>query len=370
MLNNLYQIVNYKKERNFFIFNRLTYTAYQIIDKNKQKSIMKNYAFRETNFLPLERIGLCITSNCNLNCWHCYNFSGGQKKCMSLRKIKTILKDAYDIGVLSVNFTGGEPFIRADFLDIIAFADSLGLGIDISTNGTKITKTIAKKLAKYCINRIVVSLDDVAEKHDRLRGKKLTYFKVINGIKNLDKNNIPIVIRTTIDFKTAKNLNNIYKELKKLKLTNLKSWTLISLVNFGNAKKLFKNLNYLDYLKKAKNMAKNFKKEKLTMPIKIDSLFLHSIKNPPHYICQEKQNYLYAEPNGQIKGCALHDVSLGNITKESIKKIWLSQKAKRIKFCAMSTTCQNCKFKYNCLAFFRPCICNKLNKNLSYICRK
>ena len=93
-----------------------------------------------------------VTERCNLDCVHCFiNHKGGcpwQKSGeLSLIEIKTILDQMAEAGVINLLLTGGEVFIRPDFVEIYRYAKRLGMLVMVFTNGTMINERIADHLA-------------------------------------------------------------------------------------------------------------------------------------------------------------------------------------------------------------------------------
>jgi MoaA/NifB/PqqE/SkfB family radical SAM enzyme len=84
-----------------------------------------------------------ITRTCNLRCVHCYNDSGLEKPCneITTAKAKEVIDDLAAFDVPSILFSGGEPLMRPDLLELIEYAVGKGLRTVISTNGTLIART-------------------------------------------------------------------------------------------------------------------------------------------------------------------------------------------------------------------------------------
>jgi radical SAM protein with 4Fe4S-binding SPASM domain len=74
-----------------------------------------------------------------------------------------------DRGVSEIIFSGGEPLLRRDLLAIVAAAQDFGFAVDLCTNATLVTQTVARELATR-LGEISVSLDGNRETHDRRRG--------------------------------------------------------------------------------------------------------------------------------------------------------------------------------------------------------
>ena len=82
-----------------------------------------------------------ITPRCNLNCLYCYNvwkdgcsYPGGE---LDTSAVKLLLAKAVrESGVRQVTITGGEPFLRDDLVEVVAFLASLGVAVGLIANGT------------------------------------------------------------------------------------------------------------------------------------------------------------------------------------------------------------------------------------------
>jgi mycofactocin biosynthetic radical S-adenosylmethionine protein MftC len=128
-----------------------------------------------------------ITSRCNLRCRHCLSadimeHSGSE---LDFDQCCRFIDELDRLRVFQVNFGGGEPFLRPDFLDILDYAHRAGIVTCVSTNGTVIDEQLADRLGRMGLLYIQVSLDGVtAATNDAVRGAG-TYDRIISGIKLL-----------------------------------------------------------------------------------------------------------------------------------------------------------------------------------------
>ena len=101
----------------------------------------------------LGRLDIELTERCNNNCLHCCinlpaDDSTAAAKELSTDELKGIIRQAADLGALSIRFTGGEPLLRDDFEELYLFTRRLGLRVMIFTNATLITPPLADLLAR------------------------------------------------------------------------------------------------------------------------------------------------------------------------------------------------------------------------------
>jgi len=112
-----------------------------------------------------------VTGNCNLNCVYCYN-SGCKdpkyiEKELSIKEIKSLIKETKKYGTKLYTISGGEPFTRKDFIEIIK--QMAGCSVSILTNGKVLTKDLIKELKKYPqIKEFKLSWDGF-DSHNKLR---------------------------------------------------------------------------------------------------------------------------------------------------------------------------------------------------------
>ena len=140
------------------------------------------------------------TYECNLACRHCYRDAGAKRENeLSTYEGKNLLKEIALSGFKIVIFSGGEPLLREDIYELIAFAKGLGIRPVLGTNGTLITRDVARRLKEAGAERIGISLDSIdPELCDDFRQKKGVYDVVIEGIENLKGVGLGFQIHTTV----------------------------------------------------------------------------------------------------------------------------------------------------------------------------
>lgn len=123
--------------------------------------------------LPLRKINLEITWDCNLNCVMCprlraQNFRIKDKN-MSLEEFKYIVKNIPHLK--HINIVGaGEPLVNPYFYDMLDFANSKGITISFTTNGTLLNENNINKLPKN-VKYIYFSVDSLEKEiYSGLRG--------------------------------------------------------------------------------------------------------------------------------------------------------------------------------------------------------
>lgn len=155
---------------------------------------------------------------CNLHCVYCYAEAELPSKITyETEETKKVLdKIISNPQVQNVVFTGGEPLLRKDTLDLAEYVRKNGKGVAILTNGTLINEENVERF-KVFNNGITISLDGhTPEINDRTRGIG-SYDKITKGIRLLSKTGIEVKITTVI----SKTNKDYIKEIMEFVKNNL-----------------------------------------------------------------------------------------------------------------------------------------------------
>ncbi|MCF6179983.1 MAG: mycofactocin radical SAM maturase, partial [Geopsychrobacter sp.] len=154
-----------------------------------------------------------VTLACNLRCRHCLSSSAdpavGE---LSTTEALALVEELHQEGVFQINFGGGEPFMRPDFMQILDACHQRRIMTCISTNGTLFTPELVEQLSKTSMVAIQVSLDGAQKATcEAIRGKG-TYDTALRALELLSASKIPTSINTVL---TADNADEI-EDLQKL----------------------------------------------------------------------------------------------------------------------------------------------------------
>ena len=115
----------------------------------------------------IEYVRLAVTDRCNLRCQYCMPAHGidivAREELLTFKEMYRLIRVLTELGVKKVRLTGGEPFVRKDFmgfLEMLSYNDLLD-AINITTNGALISKHIPaiEKLEK--VKNINLSIDSL-----------------------------------------------------------------------------------------------------------------------------------------------------------------------------------------------------------------
>ena len=130
---------------------------------------------------PVSNLRISLTSRCNLSCMYCHREGEvSPRDQLPAHEIAEIMRVAAGFGIRSVKFTGGEPLLRPDILDIIASVPP-GMESSLTTNGTLLAG-LASGIRRAGLRRVNVSLDSLDQKtYTRITGADLLPY-VMDGI--------------------------------------------------------------------------------------------------------------------------------------------------------------------------------------------
>jgi radical SAM protein with 4Fe4S-binding SPASM domain len=142
-----------------------------------------------------------LTYGCNLRCKHCYtdcyNIPEFVNRELSTEEILRILDQMHEEGVLWLNFTGGEIFMRKDFFTLYDYAYQKGFILTLFTNGTVFTETILKRLQENPPFFIDISCHSVnADAFDAFTQVKGSFELFTRGLEKLKKSGLPFRLKT------------------------------------------------------------------------------------------------------------------------------------------------------------------------------
>jgi len=171
-----------------------------------------------------------VTKGCNLRCVHCRATATElssptdlpTKKALDI--IDQIAAFASPILVLS----GGEPLYRSDIFQLARYATEKGLRVALATNGTLVTKEVARMISDSGVKRVSISLDGAdAVTHDTFRGIPGAYEAALYGFRNLKEVGMSMQINMTIARHNAAQLPEVLELAKSTGADALHTFLLV-----------------------------------------------------------------------------------------------------------------------------------------------
>ena len=127
-------------------------------------------------------VSIFLTEKCNQKCKFCYTDSKIVGEHIPTKKAKIIVEKCAEAEVFDINFTGGEPTLHPDFVDIVKYAKDYDFTVGFTSNG-QFNPKIAKEIAKY-VDAATISIHGFKNLHDKLVNKRGSYDKAIKNLEN------------------------------------------------------------------------------------------------------------------------------------------------------------------------------------------
>ena len=139
-----------------------------------------------------------ITYRCNERCVHCYLDHDDHGE-MTTAEIKSVLDQLADAGVFFLTFSGGEVFLRRDFLELVAYARRLLFNVKVKTNAAMIREPEARRLRELGIENIQISVySHRPEVHDAITKLPGSLNRTIKAIRFLKSQGLRVTIANVL----------------------------------------------------------------------------------------------------------------------------------------------------------------------------
>ena len=179
-----------------------------------------------------------LTQACGLACNHCRADANPQRHPdeLSTAEGKALLEDAAEFGDGQlVVLSGGDPLVRDDVEELIAYGDDLGLRMTITPSGTgSLTADRIEAMVDAGLKRMAVSLDGAsAETHDAFRGEEGSFAETVQAVEDARAAGLPVQVNTTVCQQTVGELPAIRELLTELGAV---MWSVFFLVPVGRGR--------------------------------------------------------------------------------------------------------------------------------------
>lgn len=294
------------------------------------------------------------TNKCNLSCPHCYRNAGEDLGTeLNTNEAKKMLDQIKAANFHLMIFSGGEPLLRDDIFELMAYASAIGLRPVLGTGGGLINSNSAQKLKKAGVLAAGISLDSVnPEKHDQFRGEKGLFNKVENSFAELKKVGIPFQTHMTVmDW----NLAELEAMIDYSVQVGAKAAHIFFMVPTGRAAYIEENaITKKEYQKAIERIMKKSKEVEIEVKPVCAPQFIATadqleIKTRFQNGCLAGASYCIINPVGDVQPCAYLDLKVGNVRENDFKSIWEnSEILNKMRNLEWKGKCGSCKYGKNC----------------------
>ena len=261
--------------------------------------------------IPLE-VQFEVTYRCNLACQHCYVVPAGTNE-LSFEEICTIIDELLENGTIALTFTGGEVFVRKDFLDILRYARSKGFVLDVLTNGTLIDPSVANKLKDLKVAKVEISLYGATScTHDTVTQVAGSFDATIRAVNLLTELGVPVCLKTVLMSLNAHECTEIKSLANKLN-ADLKVIPFVTPTKNGDKSPQRLNIDHNQFSLYAKEFPEI---------IKLDC---GAVQDPAdRLLCKAGMGFCSITPEGKINPCVMMPIQVGDLRADTFGRIWFS----------------------------------------------
>jgi MoaA/NifB/PqqE/SkfB family radical SAM enzyme len=262
---------------------------------------------------------ICLTNACPQNCRYCYN-KNRSGELLNKAEIKQLIQELKEMGVVWLGFTGGEPLLNKDIVEIV---ESVGddCAVKLFTTGVNITEQLAAELKKAGLLYVSISLDHWdEEEHDRIRGYKGAFLTALRAIdifkaigvhvsvsavlsRNMIKGN---KVQEFIDFLISLGIHEAW--LSETKPTVEAFWNEASVITEEERLSLV-------------SLQDKYNKEG-----KITVNYLGHFEGGEHFGCNAGNKMVYIDAFGEVSPCVFTPMTFGNIRDKSVQAVFSEMK--------------------------------------------
>lgn len=301
------------------------------------------------------RAMLAVTYRCNNRCSFCYAESPRCDEELLSRDWKKIIDKLILVGVSTFIFTGGEPVLYGNLLDLVKYSSGR-VGVGIVTNGTLLTSKYCHGLLDSGLDFMKITLHShIPGIHDMIVGQSGASALTLDGIKNMigvGGGRFGVMINTTIMKENYKSIPDMMKILSSLGIRGITLSGLMSRTN--NLVLSDEELN--DYVDELMEVSKDFN---ITLSWFGPMCWLgFKVKNPlfieavsaGYNRCMASREIINVEPNGDVTPCQswIHGDKGGNLLTDDWTKIWTSDVMMMARGSHVVAKCHDCEFKISC----------------------
>lgn len=289
-----------------------------------------------------------FTHMCNLKCSHCYQDAravlDGE---LDTVESKRLIDELADAGVVVIAFSGGEALMRKDFYEIASHAKKKNMYVALASNGTMITREVARELSDAGVDYIEISIDGKdAFHHDAMRGISGAFDRTVRGIRNCVDAGIYTCIATTVTSDNYDQVAEIHKLSEDLGARRLMLFNFIPTgrgvgivdkdISPCQREDLLKFLlkmdldgGHIETLSTAPQIARVAVEDERKKAVPIGHFHMgEGLSGKTRALadfiggCGAGRLYCSVEPKGDIQPCVFMPITLGNIREKSFLEIW------------------------------------------------
>jgi len=272
-----------------------------------------------------------VTYDCNLRCRHCYIERDG-RGLLSLDDCVRVMDDLAGEGALFVSFTGGEPFSRGDFVEILRAAREREFAFRVLTNGTLVGEPDADALAEVAPTSVDFSVYGRESTHDGVTRAEGSYAKTRAAIDMLRTRGVPVRLKTPLMKKNLAELQDVKDLASSLGAGFVFDATIVCKPS-GDSAPLAEQVSEADLLALMRDL---YEGREIPRGSNLEG-------DEP--FCSAGRSTMRITPSGEVTPCVAIPTSVGSLRDSRLADLWRAPELERIRAMRLSDLpeCKGCE---------------------------
>lgn len=264
---------------------------------------------------------LYVTDRCNLSCAYCTEYDNKAVDA-DLATVKSWIDKIAETGCMRIGLQGGEPLLRDDLPEIVAYIRERGMSVSLATNAFLLTEEKAAALKKAGLGAVHVSIDTMEP--NEVTKKSLKTVK--NKLDIIKKAGIPLHITSVLYGGSVNQLpdlfeygfeNNISVKAHLIHTGTDGEFT----TNPGDMEQL---VSFIDWELKEKNRGAKIRTTKRVLQYQRNQAA--GIKND--WTCLAGYKYFFVSAQGDVWLCSMYRKTICHIDELTPERLWQENRPK------------------------------------------
>ncbi|AET63670.1 radical SAM/SPASM domain-containing protein [Methanothrix harundinacea] len=271
--------------------------------------LVRSYVKASFGVRTPDQVTISITEECPNRCLHCALPDSGRHHRLEVEEVEDVVSQVLDLGTTLVIFDGGEPTTYRELPDLVRAVDERAVST-IFTSGAGFTERLARNLKDAGLYAVNVSLDSAAEaEHDRMRGRAGAFRDAMRAVEEALAAGLLVDLYAVLRRDNVSEIEAFHRLAAEIGADEL---TFFEVVPTGRwSEEVGSILSVEDYAALDEFVSAAPPPRTFSVPAAFREVG-----------CFAGRSWMHITPEGDVYPCACLPKVVGNVRKESVKRIW------------------------------------------------